>query len=103
MLGLLRVQVLAGSNVIHYFSKILPRLCYEGVVLPEVGEDPSPRLQGRSPPWQGLRDLQVQPAFQGTPALSFAPVVLAEGRHARPSSFPGTPGRRNRGAFTEPA
>src|SRR5690606_27621337 len=37
--------------------------------LPEVGEGPSPRLQGRSSPWQGLRDLQVEPAFQGAPAL----------------------------------
>src|SRR5690606_29925003 len=45
---------------------------HEGPVLPEVGEGPSPRLQGRSSPWQGLRDLQVQPAFQGAPALSDA-------------------------------
>src|SRR5688572_9004354 len=44
-------------------------VCHEGPVLPEVGEGPSPRLQGRSPPWQGLRDLQVEPAFQGSSAL----------------------------------
>jgi hypothetical protein len=42
---------------------------HEGLVLPEVGEGPSPRLQGRPPPWQGLRDLQVESAFQGAPAL----------------------------------
>src|SRR4249919_3844847 len=45
-------------------------VCHEGPVLPEVGEDPSPRLQGGSPSWQGFRDLQVQPAFQGPPALN---------------------------------
>src|SRR5690606_3917069 len=45
-------------------------VCHEGPVLPEVGEDPSPRLQGRSSSRQGLRDLQVEPAFQGAPALS---------------------------------
>src|SRR4249919_3724799 len=44
-------------------------VCHEGVVLPEVCEDPSPRLQGGPPPWQGLRDLQVEPAFQSAPAL----------------------------------
>src|SRR5690606_3315737 len=42
---------------------------HEGPVLPEVGEGPSPRLQGGPPSWQGLRDLQVQPPFQGAPAL----------------------------------
>jgi hypothetical protein len=40
--------------------KFLPRFCHEGFVLLEVGEDPSPRLQGGSPSWQGLRDLQAQ-------------------------------------------
>src|SRR3546814_13406852 len=33
-------------------------VCHEGPVLPEIGEGPSPRLQGRASPWQGLRDLQ---------------------------------------------
>src|SRR5690606_26348612 len=47
----------------------LPRFRHEGPVLPEVGEGPSPRLQGGPPSWQGLRDLQVQPPFQGAPAL----------------------------------
>jgi len=41
----------------------------ESPVLPEVGQEPPPRLQGRAPPWQGVRDLQVEPALQGTPAL----------------------------------
>jgi hypothetical protein len=58
--------------------KFLPRFCHEGFVLLEVGEDPSPRLQGGSPSWQGLRDLQVQPAFQGASALSEAQVVRSK-------------------------
>src|SRR5690606_27297133 len=57
-----------------FFNHIhLPRFCHEGPVLPEVGEGPSPRLQGGPPSWQGLRDLQVQPAFQGAPALRNKP------------------------------
>src|SRR5690606_14938122 len=50
-----------------------PRFHHEGPVLPQVGEGPPPRLQGRASPRQGLRDLQVQPAFQGAPALIAAP------------------------------
>src|SRR5690606_41447938 len=45
-------------------------VCHEGPVLPEVGEDPSSRLQGRSSSRLGLRALQVDPAFQGAPAPS---------------------------------
>src|SRR3546814_17130931 len=36
---------------------------------------PSPRLQGRASPWQGLRDLQEQPALQGAPALRHLPAL----------------------------
>src|SRR3546814_6563853 len=50
-------------------------VCHEGPVLPEIGEGPSPRLQGRASPWQGLRDLQEQPALQGAPALRHLPAL----------------------------
>src|SRR6202008_3291343 len=53
------------TTPIFHLRSISSEVCHEGPVLPEVGEGPSPRLQGRSPPWQGLRDLQVEPAFQG--------------------------------------
>src|SRR5690606_27223324 len=62
---------------LHPFSEV----CHEGPVLPEVGEGPSPRLQGRSSPWQGLRDLQVEPAFQGAPALNAPPASGTPGGH----------------------
>ena len=52
------------------------------------GEGPSPRLQGRSSPRQGLRDLQVQPAFQGAPALTQRTSIPAPG-----AGVPQMPGR----------
>src|SRR3546814_10184263 len=48
-----------------YSSQSSLEVCHEGPVLPEIGEGPSPRLQGRASQWQGLRDLQEQPALQG--------------------------------------
>src|SRR4051812_38180284 len=65
MRGKMRAQC-AASSFHHPFHF---RGCHEGPVLPEVGEDPPPRLQGGPPPWQGLRDLQVESAFQSAPAL----------------------------------
>src|SRR5690606_28234126 len=50
--------------------KISAEVCHESPVLPEVGQVPPPRLQGRAPSRQDLRDLQVEPALQGSPALS---------------------------------
>src|SRR4249919_3338342 len=71
--GFLQVLVLQAL----FFSPILPPLllavlgiCHESPVVPQVGEDPPSRLQGRPPSRQGLRDLQIQPAFQGSAALS---------------------------------
>src|SRR5690606_41992055 len=61
-------------------------VCHEGPVLPEVGEEPSPRLQSRSPSRQGLRDLQVEPAFQGAPALNHGR-VLRFAREPPPGGF----------------
>src|SRR5690606_23794033 len=61
-------------------------VCHEGPVLPEVGEEPSPRLQSRSPSRQGLRDLQVEPAFQGAPALNHGR-VLRFARKPPPGGF----------------
>src|SRR3546814_2917395 len=55
-------------------------VCHEGPVLPEIGEGPSPRLQGRASPWQGLRDLQEQPALQGAPALRHLPALPGRDR-----------------------
>src|SRR5690606_32309377 len=54
----------------HSINQPLPRFHHEGPVLPEVGEESSPRLQGGPPLRQDLRDLQDQPALQGPPALS---------------------------------
>src|SRR5690348_5505543 len=80
------------------------RICrgfHEGPVLPEVGEDPPPRLQGGPPPWQGLRDLQVQPAFQGAPALSRVPGRpdgrLREAKGRGNAAFPFCDARLTRG------
>src|SRR3546814_12763349 len=56
-------------------SDLSLEVCHEGPVLPEIGEGPSPRLQGRASPWQGLRDLQEQPALQGAPALRHLPAL----------------------------
>src|SRR5690606_41740718 len=60
-------------HAFHRRSAFLPPFPYPTLfrspVLPEVGEGPSPRLQGGPPSWQGLRDLQVQPPLQGAPAL----------------------------------
>src|SRR3546814_17319369 len=50
-------------------------VCHEGPVLPEIGEGPSPRLQGRASPWQGLRDLHEQPALNAAPALRHLPAL----------------------------
>src|SRR3546814_16174521 len=54
---------------------IVLEVCHEGPVLPEIGEGPSQRLQGRASPWHGLRDLQEQPALQGAPALRHHPAL----------------------------
>src|SRR5690606_16518783 len=75
-----------------------PRFHHEGPVLPEVGEGPPPRLQGRPSPWQGLRDLQVQPALQGAPALSAAPAGPSGGQRDR-----GIRGRSNAALFLSDA
>src|SRR5690348_16005850 len=45
-------------------------VCREGAFVPEVRETAASRLQGRAPSRQGVRDLQVEPAFQGAPALN---------------------------------
>src|SRR5690606_8262542 len=73
----------------------LPRFRHEGPVLPEVGEGPSPRLQGGPPSWQGLRDLQVQPALQGPPALRLRAAQASRGGR-RKAAF-AVLGRRRRG------
>src|SRR4249919_876415 len=91
--GFLQVLVLQAL----FFSPILPPLllavlgiCHESPVVPQVGEDPPSRLQGRPPSRQGLRDLQVQPAFQGPPALSAGFAELHWKRRLMPAfSFSG--------------
>ena len=79
-------------------SIISVEVCHEGSVLPEVGEDPSPRLQGGPPSWQGFRDLQVQPTFQGAPALSAGTSRLGK-TPAKAGVFVGE--RRTRALSTE--
>jgi hypothetical protein len=58
-----------NARLSSFPSISVAEVCHEGAVLPEVGEGPSPRLQGGPPSWQGFRDLQVESAFQGAPAL----------------------------------
>src|SRR5690606_19780407 len=75
----------------HSINQPLPRFHHEGPVLPEVGEESSPRLQGGPPPRQDLRDLQDQPALQGPPALSFRAGRPGKAAETRPFSW-ATPG-----------
>src|SRR5690606_26284440 len=64
---------------------------HEGPVLAQVRQDPAPRLQGRAPPRQGVRDLQEQPEAEGAPALSRGTASRSpRGRlPCRPRPFPG--------------
>src|SRR2546427_78034 len=71
-------------------TTVYAEVCHESPVLPEVGEGPSPRLQGRPSSRQDLRHLQVEPAFQGASALS--PTALA----AAAGPTRGRPDARNR-------
>jgi hypothetical protein len=74
------------------FGVIIPRLSIapsrrrrESPVFSQVRQDPPPRLQGGASPWQGLRDLQEQPALQGASALSQGlSVVNDKGRESGP-------------------
>jgi hypothetical protein len=58
-----------SGHIPRQLQSKFPEVRHESPFLPEVGKDPSSRLQGGPPPWQGLRDLQVEPAFQSAPAL----------------------------------
>jgi hypothetical protein len=63
------VPLIRADPIPRQFHPKFPEVCHESPFLPEVGKDPSSRLQGGPPPWQGLRDLQVESALQSTPAL----------------------------------
>jgi hypothetical protein len=57
---------------------------HESTVLAEVRQAASSRLQSRTAPRQGVRDLQEQPALQGTPALIPVPPAAAGSSSADP-------------------
>jgi hypothetical protein len=44
-------------------------VCHEGAIFTQVSQAAAPRLQSRTTSWQGLCNLQEQPALQGTAAL----------------------------------
>jgi hypothetical protein len=52
-----------------YSARFVQEPRREGAFFPQDRENAAPRLQGRAPARQGVRDLQIEPAFQGPATL----------------------------------